>query len=70
MTVTLNRLAGAVACAFAPVVLLSTEVLAAHGADGILRRTADAPEIDGPAGIAAVALVISAGLIAYRRFKK
>ena len=29
-----------------------------------------APEIDGPAGVAAIALVVSAGLIAYNRYKK
>ncbi len=29
-----------------------------------------APEIDGPAGITAIALLVSAGLIAYNRFKK
>jgi len=31
---------------------------------------AGAPEIDGPAGIAAVAFLVSVGLIAYNRFKK
>lgn len=29
-----------------------------------------APEIDGPAGIAAVALLACAGIMAYRRFRK
>ncbi len=29
-----------------------------------------APEIDGPGGITAIALLVSAGLIAYNRFKK
>ena len=29
-----------------------------------------APEIDGPAGVAAVALLVSAGIIAYNRYKK
>lgn len=37
----------------------------------ILRRIPHgAPEIDGPAGIAAVALLVSIGLVAYNRFKK
>ena len=31
---------------------------------------AAAPEIDGPGGVAAIALLVSAGLIAYNRFKK
>ena len=29
-----------------------------------------APEIDGPAGVAAIALLVSVGLIAYSRFRK
>jgi hypothetical protein len=29
-----------------------------------------APEIDGPAGVAAIALLVSAGIIAYNRYKK
>jgi hypothetical protein len=28
------------------------------------------PEIDGPAGLAAVALLVCAGLVAYNRFRK
>ena len=31
---------------------------------------ATAPEIDGPAGLAAVALLVCAGLVAYNRFRK
>jgi hypothetical protein len=31
---------------------------------------ASAPEIDGPGGVAAIALLISAGFIAYNRYKK
>lgn len=31
---------------------------------------ASAPEIDGPAGVAAIALLVSAGLVAYNRFRK
>jgi hypothetical protein len=31
---------------------------------------ASAPEIDGPAGIAALAVLVSAGLIAYNRYRK
>ncbi len=33
-------------------------------------REVGAPEIDGPAGIAAIALLVSAGIVAYRRFSK
>ena len=62
MVSSLSRLAGTVALAIAPVFYLATEALAD-------RRMAT-PEIDGPAGVAAVALLVSAGLIAYRRFKK
>ena len=29
-----------------------------------------APEIDGPGGIAAIALLVSVGLIAYQRYKR
>ena len=29
-----------------------------------------APEIDGPAGISALAVLVSVGLLAYNRFKK
>ncbi len=29
-----------------------------------------APEIDGPAGVAAVALLVSAGIMAYNRYRK
>ena len=29
-----------------------------------------APEIDGPGGVAAVALLVGAGLIAYNRYKR
>jgi hypothetical protein len=29
-----------------------------------------APEIDGPAGIGALAMLVSAGILAYRRFSK
>ena len=29
-----------------------------------------APEIDGPAGVAAIALLVGAGFIAYSRYKK
>jgi hypothetical protein len=32
--------------------------------------TASAPEIDGPGGVAAIALLVGAGLIAYNRYKK
>ncbi len=36
-----------------------------HGGGGHV-----APEIDGPAGVAAIALLVSAGFIAYNRYKK
>ena len=32
--------------------------------------TRSAPEIDGPAGIAALVILVSAGLLAYNRFRK
>ena len=32
--------------------------------------TGSAPEIDGPAGLAAIAVVLSVGLIAYNRYRK
>lgn len=41
---------------------------AAMAADGPIRVAA--PEIDGPAGIGAIALLVSAGIVAYRRFSK
>ncbi len=31
---------------------------------------ASAPEIDGPAGVAAIALLVGAGMIAYNRYRK
>lgn len=31
--------------------------------------TTSAPEIDGPGGVAAIALLVGAGLIAYNRYK-
>jgi hypothetical protein len=34
------------------------------------RGPASAPEIDGPGGVAAIALLVGAGLIAYHRFRK
>ena len=40
------------------------------GGGGSGGRGSSAPEIDGPAGVAAIALVVSAGLIAYNRYKK
>ena len=33
-------------------------------------RVVQAPEIDGPAGMAAVALLVSAGVMAYQRLRK
>lgn len=33
-------------------------------------RAVHAPEIDGPAGVAAVALLASAGVMAYQRFRR
>ena len=44
----------------------SAAVLAADGPF----RTVGAPEIDGPAGIGAIALLVSAGIVAYRRYTK
>ncbi len=34
------------------------------------RAVRHAPEIDGPAGIAAIAVLVSAGMLAYRRLRK
>lgn len=34
------------------------------------RAARHAPEIDGPAGIAAIAVLVSAGMLAYRRLRK
>ena len=34
------------------------------------RAVRHAPEIDGPAGVAAIAVLVSAGMIAYRRLRK
>ena len=33
-------------------------------------RAVSAPEIDGPAGVAAVALLVSAGVMAYHRLRR
>lgn len=41
-----------------------------RGSEQPTSPASSAPEIDGPAGIAAVALLVSAGIIAYNRFKK
>ena len=40
------------------------------GGSGGGGSTASAPEFDGPGGVAAIALLVSAGLIAYHRYKK
>jgi hypothetical protein len=57
--------------------VMASEVLAGsyvggggHGLGGGGGGGASAPEIDGPAGVAAIALLVSAGFIAYNRFKK
>jgi hypothetical protein len=34
------------------------------------RAVRNAPEIDGPAGIAAIAVLVSAGMMAYHRLRK
>jgi hypothetical protein len=61
-----------------------TSVAHAHGADGqalggqpMARYVIEngnagvsAPEIDGPGGIAAIALLVSVGMIAYHRYKR
>ena len=43
-------------------------VEAAAGADW--RAVRHAPEIDGPAGVAAIAVLVSAGMLAYHRLRK
>ena len=58
-------LIGQIACAAAPLMFLANDALAERH-----HHAGHAPEIDGPAGIAAVALLVGAGLIAYRKFKK
>jgi hypothetical protein len=40
------------------------------GGTGLDGGPSSAPEIDGPAGIAAIALLASAGIIAYNRYKR
>ena len=60
-----NRLAGIIAGATAPMLMLATEALARHPS-----HQGHAPEIDGPAGVAAISLLVGVGMIAYRRFKK
>jgi hypothetical protein len=42
-----------------------SQALAQNGSRG-----ASAPEIDGPAGVAAIAVLVGAGLIAYNRYRK
>ena len=59
-------LIGQIACAAAPLMFLTNDALAERHH----HHAGHAPEIDGPAGIAAVALLVGAGLIAYRKFKK
>ena len=48
-------------------ILLST-AFAGKASAGLIPTSA--PEIDGPAGIAAIAILVSAGIIAYNRFTK
>ncbi len=43
-----------------------TQALAQGNGSGAARGT---PEIDGPAGVAAIAVLVSAGLIAYNRYR-
>lgn len=51
--------------------LTTASQVLAHGKGGHHGGGAHgAPEIDGPAGVAAVALLVSAGIIAYNRYKK
>lgn len=60
-----------VALALTPVVFYAGEASAQLAKwRGSEQPASSAPEIDGPAGIAAVALLVSAGIIAYNRFKK
>ena len=53
--------------------LTTVEAFAADGTGGLLQRAVrvvSSPEIDGPAGLAAMAVVGSIGLIVYRRLRK
>lgn len=52
------------------ILLFSTVSALAQNGSGPRTPAAAAPEIDGPGGVAAVALLVSAGLIAYNRFRK
>jgi hypothetical protein len=46
-----------------------TSVALAHRSGGPRGGPASAPEIDGPGGVAAIALLVGVGLIAYNRYK-
>lgn len=50
--------------------LSATAGALAQGMPNGSKGGAAAPEIDGPGGVAAIALLVCAGLIAYNRFKK
>lgn len=50
--------------------VLSTLTFWMFAATEAVASARGAPEIDGPAGIAACALLISVGLLAYNRFRK
>jgi hypothetical protein len=43
---------------------------ASHFSAALANGSRSAPEIDGPAGVAAIALLVGAGLIAYNRYKR
>lgn len=56
-----------------PLVLFAGDVLAnpnRHGGGHGGGHHGHAPEIDGPAGVAAIALLVSVGLVAYNRYRK
>jgi hypothetical protein len=53
------------------VVIVTLALWVVAAAEAIAQvRGRGAPEIDGPAGIAALVLLVGAGLLAYNRFRK
>lgn len=56
--------------AFAVTVAFYTGEVAAKSIVHPVAPPSQVPEIDGPAGIAALALLVSAGIVAYNRYRK
>ena len=49
---------------------LAMTLLIASAAPSLAFWRCEVPEIDGPAGVSAVALLVSAGMIAYNRIRQ